>query len=211
VASGYPILLDVSDKHVVIIGGGRVALRKAKMLVEAGIGRLTIVSPKFADGFPETAKKVSDTFLAEHLADADIVVAATDSAAVNSEVVREAKARGLLINRADGDDANPGNFTSPAALRQGDVTLAVWADGPALSAAIRDGLKSRWDDRWTKMAAAMRTLRPSIVDSGLPPDRRHDLLRALAGEEAMNVLESKGVDGLRNWIRQEFPPQADPR
>jgi precorrin-2 dehydrogenase/sirohydrochlorin ferrochelatase len=206
VPSGYPILLDVSDKHAVIIGGGHVALRKVKMLAEAGIGRLTIISPKFADGFPQTAKKITGTFLAKHLADANIVIAATDSTAVNSEVVREAKTRGLLVNRADGDDAEPGNFTAPAALRLGEVTLAVWADSPALSAAIRDGLKSRWDQRWTSMASAMRELRPMIVASNLPAERRHDLLRWLASDEGMNILESQGIDGLRQWLEQEFPP-----
>ena len=202
--TGYPILLDISDKPAVIIGGGKVALRKAKALLDAGVARLTIVSPKFADGFPPSVTKITDTYRPDHLANAHIVIAATDSPAVNAQIVRDATKQNLLVNRADGNDAEPGNFTAPAVLRQGELTLAVWADSPALSASIRDGLQSRWDPRWTKMADAMRTLRPWILASDLPPNTRHDLLRQLAGEKALNLLETAGVDVLRDWIKHEF-------
>jgi hypothetical protein len=49
-------------------------------------------------------------------------------------------------------------------------------------------------------------LRPMIVASNLPAERRHDLLRWLASDEGMNILESQGIDGLRQWLEQEFPP-----
>ena len=46
-AHGYPILLDVTRARVVIVGGGRVAARKAKGLIDAGATDITVVAPDF--------------------------------------------------------------------------------------------------------------------------------------------------------------------
>jgi precorrin-2 dehydrogenase len=198
--AAYPILLDVTDKKIVIVGGGAVGLRKAKTLIEAGATDVTVVSPIFADGFAPGTKKVTSTFLPEHLDGARLVFAATDSPAVNAAVVREARRRSALASRADEET---GDFSTGAALRQGPATAAVWADSPALAAAIRDGLQQRWDDRWTQMAQAMQTLRPEILRGKLAPEHRRKLFRALAGDAALNKLAIGGIDALRRWIDEQ--------
>jgi siroheme synthase-like protein len=200
VPPAYPILLDVSDKRIVIIGGGAVALRKAVKLLEAGAGDVTVVSPNFIEGFPATVKKITQAFGVEHLAGAAMVFAATDSAAVNAQVVEESRRRNALVSRADEEG---GDFTTPAVLRQGPVTVAVSAESPALSAAIRDGIAAKWDPRWTEMAHAMRLLRPMILQAGLAPAPRRELLRELAGNIALDKLAAEGIDGLRKWIEEQ--------
>jgi precorrin-2 dehydrogenase/sirohydrochlorin ferrochelatase len=198
----YPILLDVSDKRIVIVGGGEVGLRKAVKLVEAGAAEITVVSPTFVGGFPAQVRKIAESFRPEHLAGATLVIAATDSPQVNAAVVEEARRRSALVSRADSEDG--GDFTTPAVLREGTITLAVWADNPALSAGIRDRLKAAWDPRWTNMAQVMRTLRPIILGSGLAPAQRRLLLRELAGEAAMEKLAQGGVEALRTWIMERL-------
>ena len=72
-----------------------------------------------------------------------------------------------------------------------------------MAAMIRDGLAVRWDPRWTAMAEAMRTLRPTVLSAkGLSPGRRGEILRDLATEEAMEALSRGGVTGLTGWLRQ---------
>jgi precorrin-2 dehydrogenase/sirohydrochlorin ferrochelatase len=202
VPTTYPILLDVSDKRIVIVGGGAVGLRKAVKLLEAGATDVTVISPLFADGFPAAVRKVQEPYRPEHLTGAALVVAATDSPQVNSDVAAEARRRHALVSRADSDDG--GDFTTPAVLRQGVVTVAVWADNPALSAGIRNGLMARWDPRWTNMAQVMRTLRPIILRSGLPAAQRRQLMHELAGESAMERLTAGGVEALRQWIMERL-------
>jgi precorrin-2 dehydrogenase/sirohydrochlorin ferrochelatase len=198
-------MLDVRDKRIVIVGGGAVALRKATKLVEAGANDVVVVAPQFIAGFPEAVWKVKAAFEPDHLAGAMMVFAATDSSKVNAAVVREARRRRAFVCRADGVAGKgkaAGDFTLPAIMRGGPVTVGVWAQSPALAARIREGVSQRWDARWTIMAEAMTTLRPMIVKSGLPPAMRRDLLRELSGEAAMEKLAMATVKDKDEAIRE---------
>jgi siroheme synthase-like protein len=202
----YPILLDLADRLVVIVGGGAVAVRKAAGVIEAAAGRIRCVSPTFHPDLPAVVERVPEPYRSEHLDGAGLVFAATDSAEVNDAVVRDARARGIWVNRADADDGLSGDFTVPARLREGPVTVTVSAGGsPALVAAIRDGLAARWDARWTAMAEVMQTLRPMVLSANLAGGRRSEILRDLASEEALDVLATGGVDRLTHWLRQRHP------
>jgi hypothetical protein len=62
------------------------------------------------------------------------------------------------------------------------------------------------DPAWAQMAQAMQELRPWILQRmAAEPAQRREALRALAGDEAIQVLSSRGIDGLRAWIGQRFP------
>jgi precorrin-2 dehydrogenase/sirohydrochlorin ferrochelatase len=196
----YPLMLDLTHRLVVIIGGGAVAARKAAGVVEAGAMRVRCVSPLFKADFPACVEKVHERYRARHLAGAGLVFAATDSTEVNDAVVHDARALGVLVSRADNGAGAAGDFATPAVLRQSAVTVTVSAASPALSALIRDGLGARWDERWSKMADAMRGLRPLLTAGGLHPDRRAAILRDLATEEALCILASGGEAALLDWL-----------
>src|SRR5688500_13728116 len=196
-------MLDVTRRLVVIIGGGPVAVRKVKGLLEAGATRVRVVSPTFHAEMPADVERVTATYEANHLDGAQLVFAATDSPAVNEQVVADARERGVLVSRADDGDA--GDFLTPARFQEGEVIVTVSAGSPALAVAIRNELAQRIDRRHLKMAQAMRELRPTIVGSGLAPERRAAVFRDLASEDAMKALDANKVEGLRGWIRQRYP------
>jgi siroheme synthase-like protein len=197
-------MLDVTDRLVVIVGGGPVAARKAAGVLEAGATRVRCVAPAFDPAMPEAVERVEETYDPRHLDGAGLVFAATDLPAVNDAVVRDARARGILINRADSDEADPGDFTVPARWRKGFATVAVSSGGSAaLSVLIRDSLAARWDDRWSKMADAMAVLRPALRDTmGLDAATRRAIFRDLATDDALEVLDTKSVPGLLEWLRE---------
>ena len=199
----YPLMLDVTRRLVVIIGGGTVAVRKVKGLLEAGATRVRVVSPTFHAEMPANVERVTATYEARHLDGAQLVFAATNSAAVNEHVVADARQRGVLVSRADDGDA--GDFLTPARFQEGEVIVTVTAGSPALAVVIRNELAQRIDRRHLKMAHAMRELRPTIVGSGLAPERRAAVFRDLASDEAMKALDANKVEGLRGWIRQRYP------
>jgi siroheme synthase-like protein len=124
---------------------------------------------------------------------------------VNEAVVRDARARNLLVNRADVDDEEPGDFTVPAKLRRGEVAVTVSAGSPALSAMIRDRLEVLFDPRWAQMADAMRELRPWIKSAAVEITARRTIFRELASEEALATLSDRGVGGLREWLLARHP------
>ena len=113
--------------------------------------------------------------------------------------------RKLLVNRADVDDDEPGDFVVPASHRAGSVLMTVLAGSPALSAMIRDRLATLFDPRWEKMSEMMVELRPTILTSELEIDRRRAIFRDLATDEALQVMGDRGPDGLRLWLLEKYP------
>jgi precorrin-2 dehydrogenase/sirohydrochlorin ferrochelatase len=198
-------MLDVTSRPIVIIGGGNVAARKAKTLLESGAIRIRLVSPIFSADIPEGPERIQAEYAPHHLDNAELVFAATNSSEVNDQIVKDARARNLLVCRADPSDSAPGDFSTPAMLRKGHVTFTLSAGSPALAAFIRDELSNLWDHRWTAMAQAMESLRPQILASSLRPDERTQVFRDLATQEALDILEGTGLAGLKNWLSNRHP------
>ena len=204
----YPLMLNVSDRLIVIIGGGSVAARKAKVLLESGAKHIRIVAPAFCDEVPQGLERIEARYEPQHLDGATLVFAATDVPEVNTAVVTDAHERNLLVCRADGTDESAGDFSTPAILRMGPVTVTVAAGSPALAARIRDSLDARWDSRWSDMAIALQALRPMILERVSAQKERASILRDLATPEALDVLGRCGVAGLRSWLVARYPELA---
>jgi siroheme synthase-like protein len=212
--SGYPLLLDLSERLVVIVGGGPVAARKAAGVIEAGARGVKVVSPRFCEAIPKAAERVEALYVPEHLDGAGLVFAATDSARVNDAVVADARKRGVLASRADPDNDlaayATADFTTPAQRSVGGVMITVSAGSPALSAYIRDRLGEAFDPRWAALAEATKMLRPLIKrHPNLSVERRREALRSLATEAAVERIGEGGEAGLRAWLAENFPELPD--
>ena len=198
------MMLDVTGRTIVVIGGGGVAARKARGLLEAG-AVVRCVAPDFCDEIPAAVQQVREAYQPHHLDGAMLVFAATDRADVNEAVVRDARARNLLVNRADADTGEPGDFITPAVHRLGSVVVTVSAGSPALAAMVRDRIGETCDPRWRDMAELMQELRPLIKSAGFETESRRQILRELATEEALGVLASGGPEGVRKWLISRHP------
>lgn len=189
-----------------IIGGGAVAARKAAGVQSAGGRRIRCVALEFHPEIPPQVERIAQAYQPEHLNGAALVFAATDQPAVNEAVVRDCRARGTLVNRADADEAEPGDFVTPAKFAEGSIVVTVSAGSAALSAALRDSIAQSLDRRYIKMADAMQELRPIIRSTpGLSQARRAEILRALAGADALSALDAGGMKALRSWLSRAFP------
>lgn len=201
-ASGYPIILDVSDLPIVIVGGGQVAMRKAASLLESGASVVTAVAPTFHSDFPAAVRQTREPYRSEHLSEARLVFAATDDPAINDQVVRDAHARGLLVNRVDHEGSADGDFTVPAMHRDGSLLIAVaTGHSPALSAEVRSRLAKELDPGWARLATLCEVIRPRILAMpSLGPDGRREIFRLLASEDAMRTARNADVETLWNWL-----------
>ena len=170
------MMLDVTDRLVVIVGGGAVAARKAKGVLEAGGTRVRCVSPAFDSGMPEAVERVAEPYDARHLDGAGLVFAATDLAAVNDEVVRDARAG--RAGQPGGLRRRPtGRLRRPREAARGAGRRRVTGGSPALAVLVRDGLRERWDPRWSRMAEVMLGLRRTLIERLDNPQVPRDALR----------------------------------
>lgn len=133
----YPIFLDLRDRPVLVVGAGKVALRRTRVLVEAG-ARVTVVAPRAEPGFQELPVRwLERAFEPADLEGMFLVITATDQRRVNQGVAEAAKALHILVNVADAPDEC--DFLVPARLTRGAVQVAISTGGrdPALAARIR--------------------------------------------------------------------------
>lgn len=133
-AARLPIMLRVGDRPCVVVGGGRVALRKATSLLAAG-ACVTVVSP---DVTPDLARLVAGGRLrhrARRFAPADVrgaflAIAATDDAAVNRLVLEACRRHGVLCAATDAQWESA-DFISPAVAADQELTVTVSTNGRA--------------------------------------------------------------------------------
>jgi len=202
----YPILLDLCARSILIVGGGRVALRKALGLIDAGARQIKCVAPQIDLQMPPAVQKINEIYRQEHLDGMDLVFAATHSPEINAQVVQDARRRKIWACRTDADPEEPGDFVTPAKFQRGPVTIAVSAASAALSASLRDHLSRCVDETWIKLAEALQVLRPQLLRCPtISPGRRSNALRDLAGQEALQVLNEQGFTSLEAWLKSRYP------
>jgi precorrin-2 dehydrogenase/sirohydrochlorin ferrochelatase len=137
IMSYYPIFLDLCGRTVVVVGGGKVGLRKVRGLLEAG-ARVRVVSPALATEFDMLrVELIKRAFRPSDLKGAFLAYAATNLREVNRRVAREAKRRGIPVNVAD--DPGECDFFVPARIRSGELQVAVSTGGrsPRLAVELR--------------------------------------------------------------------------
>ena len=144
----YPIFLDLSGRRCVVVGGGEVANRKARKLLQARAG-VVVISPEIKPELESVAVEVRRRpYRDGDLEGAYLAFAATDSRGANAAVAREAKERGIPVNVADGPFE--GDFALPAVLRRGRLQVAVSTGGasPTLARRIKNELEERFGPEW---------------------------------------------------------------
>jgi uroporphyrin-III C-methyltransferase / precorrin-2 dehydrogenase / sirohydrochlorin ferrochelatase len=142
--TGFPLLLDVAGRRVVVVGGGTVASRRAAALRDAGADVL-VVAPRVAREL-ETLDVALERrgFTAGDLDGAWLAVACTDDPGVNAAVVAAAEQRRIFCVRSDA--AADGSARTPAVLRRDGLTVAVTGgDDPLRAVALRDAISVALD------------------------------------------------------------------
>jgi siroheme synthase-like protein len=141
----FPAFLDVRRRRCLVVGGGAIALRKVRGLLECG-ARVTVVSPALVPALARLATMGAIEYRARPFRRADargamLVIAATGVAAVDDEVAAAARSHGALINAVD----RPArcDFIYGSVLRRGELQIAVSTGGraPALAREIRRRLE----------------------------------------------------------------------
>jgi precorrin-2 dehydrogenase / sirohydrochlorin ferrochelatase len=151
--------LDLSGTRCVVVGGGAVATRKARKLLQAG-AEVAVISPEV---LPELEGMGVETSRRPYeygdLEGADLAFAATDSREVNAAVAREARERGVRVNVAD--RPSEGDFAVPSTLRRGGLQVAVSTGGasPTLARRIRDELEASFGPEWAGVVEELETVR----------------------------------------------------
>ena len=209
-----PVMLKVVGRRCVVVGGGAVAVRRAAALAARGAD-VTVIAPRIDEAMRQLNVTLHERpYETADLDDAMLVVIATDSRDVNELIAAEARARGVLANRAD--DADRGDLSMPAHVSHGPITIAVDTGGISAAAAvsIRGQLSEALDPAWADLLTLIEPWRDRVKQSLPPGLNRQAVLRKLADCEALDLLKQVSAAAVesrcRTLLEQALAAPADP-
>lgn len=123
----FPMFVDLNDKRALVVGAGKIAARRVRTLLMF-CDDVTVVAPEIAPELEAMgAALVRRAFEAGDLEGMDIVLACTDDGALNAEIVKLCRARGIPVNASS--DHSLCDFYFPGVALRGDVVAGVTASG----------------------------------------------------------------------------------
>ena len=127
----FPMFVDLSDKKIVVVGGGNIATRRIKTLLQF-TRNITAVAPKTTMELHELGKAGFVNLINRPVKRSDftmafMVIAATNDWKLNDEIYRLCKEEGIYVNVAD--DKSKCDFYFPGIYMQDEVVVGITASG----------------------------------------------------------------------------------
>ena len=173
----FPISLKLQQQACLIVGGGRIAYRKAVLLAKAG-AILHVLAPEIEHDLLALVEQTQGQYFAEHFAmqvnlrDYRLVIAATNDRAVNQQVFEACEAEKVLVNSVD--DPPHCRFMVPAIIDRSPLVISVASNGtsPVLSRQLRTQLETLIPHGMGKLAEFSGKWRATVKEKISNPDER---------------------------------------
>ncbi|HOK54246.1 MAG TPA: bifunctional precorrin-2 dehydrogenase/sirohydrochlorin ferrochelatase [Armatimonadota bacterium] len=198
----YPINIDLSGKKALVVGGGQVALRKIKTLLEAG-ALVTVVSPEVVPDILEFANSgkielILRGYETGDLTGSAIAIAATDDQEVNARISRDCQAANILINVVDSPELC--SFIVPAVIKRGDLTISISSAGksPALVKRIREKIEEVIGPEYKELAELMGEIRQLAKEQLNSQAEREKLFKQMLDSDILKLIQSGQYAEARN-------------
>jgi len=187
----YPLFLDLTDKLCIVVGGGAVAERKARGLLNAG-ARVRLISPEVTRGVRRLARQgkievVPREYQEGDLDGAALAIAATNAREVNMRVKGESKRLSIPLNVADRPDL--GDFIVPAVVRKGPVVVAVSTSGllPVLARRLKEEIDLKLSADYLPYARRVGAFRRILIETVHDPGKKREILRRVCRADVSEV------------------------
>lgn len=206
----FPIFLKTSDKHFLIVGGGKVGCEKTQTLLRQNSQiKLRIVSEQFHENLLDVLgkhphiEKIQRSFNEDDLKDIDIVIAATDNKECNRRIKAQANKRNILVNAADQPELC--DFYLGSVVKKGNLKIAISTNGksPVLARRLREHLEESIPENIAESIENLNTFRNS--HKGSLREKLEDLNKAT--KVLADKKEKKRINGktqVRNLMRLLF-------
>ena len=193
-----PLFVNMKDKAVLFVGGGNVALRKARQFAEAG-AQIKVVAPEIKEGFKELSnisfevrkavpEDISDKYFA--------VIFASSDKETNEKLSKICKNKRIIADRCD--EHSKSDFITGSITTSGSIINATVSGGiPALNRFINKEIEKLFTPELKKLNELLAELRPSILSS-----KKIDsaYMSSLVCKETLQRIKEEGIDSLKQEI-----------
>lgn len=199
----YPIFLDIKGRKCVVVGGGSVAERKVRVLLEHKAS-VTVVSPMLSGGLKRLAERgaikvVARNFKSNDLKEAILAIAATDDSATNAAVARQGRRYQIPINVVD--DPGSSDFIVPSIVSRGDITIAISTAGksPALARKLRTELDAILPAEYAQLLSLVSDVRQELAQRKTSVNNER-WQRSLKTDILLDLIKKGQIDKARKKL-----------
>lgn len=211
----YPLFLDLGSSRCLVVGAGRVGLRKTAALLKADPAEVLVLDPRpFGTEWRRllhpALRLETRPFRAEDVSGRSLVFACAGARDVNAAVTEVCARQGVLCNCADAPQE--GNCIVPATARKGDLTAALSTNGgsPAWARVLRHEMEE-WLAPRAAMTALLARLRPHVLALGEDTGQNTDLFRRLARSAPLRrALTEADTERCRALLLDMLPDALHP-
>lgn len=178
----FPMFVELNNKQVLIVGGGRVALRKVTKLLPYGAS-ITVCAPTVCDEILKLSavKILTQSFCDELLNGADMVIAATDDRELNRRVSALCREQKIPVNTVD--DPELCSFIFPCLVKSGSLSVGISTGGASPSAAqhIKEKVYACIPDGIDDILDYLSGIRPAVKELFPSEAQRSGVFKELTG------------------------------
>lgn len=201
----YPIYVDLHDKTCLVVGGGKVALRKVQAILKCN-ARVKLVGTRIIPEIKSLKNKYKNftfqkkAYDSRDLKNMFLIIAATDSNEINTKIAADASRKGLLVNVVDVPKLC--NFIVPSIIRRGDLTVSISTGGisPALAKMLRIDLEKHLGKEYAKVLSVLKTYRRRILR--FPDTVKRNIWRKIIDPRMMELAKKKKIIELKRSIEE---------
>lgn len=196
----FPFYVDIKGKSCVIVGGGKVALRKLEKLIPFEPS-ITVVAPQICGEILAYKNIIvhKREFEDSDILNAFMVIAASSSEEINSRVFNLCKTNSILVNTVD--DRDKCTFIFPALVKTENITVGISTSGksPLYAKLLREEIEELADSKSDKAVETLWRYR-DVVKREVPSEENRKLaferIASLCGDNidadddaVMNIIE----------------------
>lgn len=189
----FPINLNLRDRKCLVVGGGSVAERKVRGLLQCGAD-IWVVSPELTEYLQKLAEEdainvVNRQYTTDDLHGCSLVISAVDDSAVNSRVADDCFERNIPVNVVD--DPARCSFTVPSVLRRGSLCVTVSTDGksPLLARKIRERLEELFGEEYAEFLDLMGEIRSRVLRDVPDRETRRKIFGCLIDSDILKLIK----------------------
>ncbi|WP_100160276.1 siroheme synthase CysG [Proteus columbae] len=212
----FPIFCQLKDKPCLLVGGGEIAERKARLLMEAG-AIISVIAPSFTGLFMQWHSEqklncITGVFTADHLSGKWLVIAATDSEQVNQQVFQSATEKQIFCNVVDSPEQ--ASFIMPSVIDRSPIVVAISSGGkaPVLARILREKIERLLPNYLGALAQLAGKLREQIKQRFSSMSARRYFWEQFFGDKSLQAeIEAHRDEGIEQRISALLSENQQPQ
>lgn len=205
--SYFPLFMELKDRDCLVVGGGKVAWRKVKVLMDFG-AQVSVVAPEINSEIRELglAQQMEREFEDGDVQGRTLVVAATDNEALNRRISQLCQALGIPVNAVD--QTQDCSFIFPAYVKQGEVVAAFSSGGqsPVMTQYLKAQIKPVMTEELGELAACLGSIRDMVhssVKTEIARKHLYEELLQLGLQKGKNPETEEIWNVMKKYMEQE--------